>query len=183
MKTVVVSTSLALVVLSACTPFRSGSESVVSSADVNRAAVVERCRVLEVREITIRDENPGGTGTLVGALGGAMVGTAAGSQIGGGIGNDLATNLGALGGVAAGAAIGESIDQGRAERTGVEYGVIKANGDEFVVRQELFPSDRIAQPGETCRISTNTANGKITILPAAQLPNAVNAPQRTQIIR
>ena len=160
MKIALTGATVALVALSACSPFRSGSESVVSSADVNRAAIVERCRVLEVREITIRDENPGGAGTLVGAVSGGLIGSAAGSQVGGGVGNDLATNLGGLGGLAAGAALGEQIDQGRAERTGVEYAVIKANGDEFVVRQELFPSDRIARPGETCRMSTNTANGK-----------------------
>ncbi|MEL6583921.1 MAG: hypothetical protein AAFQ36_08815 [Pseudomonadota bacterium] len=173
--------SVALIALSACSPFRSGSESVVSASQVNRASTVERCRVLEVREITIRDDDATGAGTVVGALAGGLIGNAAGSTVGGGVGNDLAQNLGAIGGVVGGAALGEQLDQSRAERTGVEYSVIKASGEELIIRQELFPSDRISQPGETCRISTNTANGKITILPAQQLPGSIAAPTRTVI--
>ncbi|MGB0498250.1 MAG: hypothetical protein ACPGID_07915, partial [Rubricella sp.] len=91
MKTLAIATALTtLTVVSACSPYRSGSESVVSASELGRATMVERCRVLEVREITIRDDDPTGSGTLVGALAGGMIGAAVGSQVGEGVGNELA---------------------------------------------------------------------------------------------
>lgn len=181
MKMLITATTISFVALSACTPFRSGSESVVSGSTVGQQSIVERCRVLEVREVTIRDDNPTGAGTLVGTVAGGIIGNAAGREIGAGLGNELARGLGSLGGAVAGAALGEQVDQGRAQRTGVQYSVILADGRETIVVQESFEGDRIAQAGETCRIETNMATNTARILPAQALPSAVNAPQRTRI--
>lgn len=180
MKPVILTATAALIALTACSPFRSGSESVVSASEVQRISSVERCRVLEVREVTIRDDEATGSGTIVGAIAGTLIGSAAGSQVGGGVGNSLATDLGGLAGVAAGSALGERVDQNRAQRQGIEYSVILGDGEELVVIQELFPSDRIAQPDSTCRVRT-ASNGLVTVLPGEQLPTSISAPNRTQI--
>ncbi|MGB0498896.1 MAG: hypothetical protein ACPGID_11200, partial [Rubricella sp.] len=60
-------------------------------------------------------------------------------------------------------------------------GVIDAGGREMIITQEYLEGDRIAQPGSTCRIQTNTRTGQSRVLPADQLPGTVAAPERTRV--
>ena len=183
MKTFVTGALIASTILTAaCSPNRTGSESVYSSREIGQVTRVERCRVLDVREITIRDEEEGGISTIVGAVGGGAIGNAAGSQIGGGAGRDLAVQLGILAGVVLGAAGGERFDDARGTRTGLEYSVISGNGEEMVIAQEFLDGDRVASIGETCRIQT-AYDGSARILTSEQLPAAVNAPAQPRIIQ
>ncbi|QPH52550.1 hypothetical protein [Pontivivens ytuae] len=181
LKTILIGATAALT-LAACSPNRTGSESVVSSRDVGLRSTVERCRVLEVREVTIRDEQEAGISAGVGGLAGGGIGAALGNQVGGGSGNELATGLGILAGVVAGGALGEQLDDARGTRTGLEYSVIDQRGQEVVLVQEFLPGDRVAQAGETCRIQV-ASNGRARVLPGEQLPGAVNAPAQTVVIR
>ncbi|MBB5514679.1 outer membrane lipoprotein SlyB [Rubricella aquisinus] len=181
MKPLVTASLICLVGLSACSPFRSGGESVVSASSVGQQSMVERCRVLDVREITIRDDNANGAGTVVGTVAGGIIGNAAGREVGAGVGNELARGLGSLAGAALGAAAGEAFDQDNAQRQGLEYSVILADGRETIVIQEYFEGDRIAQPGSTCRIETNLATNAARILPGENLPGTVAAPERTRV--
>ncbi|MEL6678909.1 MAG: hypothetical protein AAFQ51_09395 [Pseudomonadota bacterium] len=181
MKSLVTGALIATTVFTAaCSPNRTGSESVYSSSEIGQVTRVERCRVLEVREITIRDEEEGGISTIVGAVGGGAIGNAAGSQIGGGAGRDLAIQLGILAGVVLGAAIGERVDDARGTRGGLEYSVLNGDGEELVIAQEFLDGDRVASVGETCRIQT-AYDGSARILTSEQLPAAVDAPETTVI--
>lgn len=158
------------------------SESLYRTSEVGITKMVERCRVTAVREVLIRDEpEDAQAGGMFGAIMGGMIGGTLGSKVGDGYGNLLATQAGIGTGAVAGGVAGTKLADKMSERIGVEYSIIKTNGDESTHVQELLPTDRILAVNETCRVQISY-DGKNRVLPAEDLPDSVYAPKTTKII-
>lgn len=156
------------------------SDSLYMDSEVGSSKSVVRCRVLEVREVAIREDDAPEKGELIGAIVGGIFGAILGNKVGGGAGKSIATNIGVTAGVVAGGAAGRQAADKLSERMGVEYSVILDNGEEFTLVQDMLEGDRVVQAGETCRMQTGKG-GKNRILPAEQLPDSVSAPKTTEI--
>ncbi len=157
------------------------SDSLYRSSEVGTSKRVVRCRVLEVREVMIRDDDSGEKGEAIGGIAGGLGGGIAGSTVGGGAGRGLATVGGATVGAVAGGAAGRAISDQLHTRKGVEYSVILADGSEQTHVQDFLDGDRIVQVGETCRLQI-AQDGKNRVLPAEQLPGRISAPKTTTIV-
>ena len=157
------------------------SDSLYRSSEVGTSKRIVRCRVLEVREVMIRDDDAGEKGEAIGAIAGGLSGGTLGGTAGGGAGAGLATIGGAtLGGVAGGIA-GRKIGDKLGTRTGVEYSVILADGSEQTHVQDFLEGDRVVQVGETCRLQIEH-DGKNRVLPAEHLQERIQAPKKTTIV-
>ncbi len=169
----------ALLVVSACTSPKV-SDSLYRSSEVGTSKRIVRCRVLEVREVMIRDDDSGEKGEAVGGIAGGLSGGILGSTVGGGAGQSLATVGGATLGAVAGGAGGRAVSDKLHTRKGVEYSIILANGDEQTHVQDFLEGDRVVQVGETCRLQIEH-DGKNRVLPAEHLQDSIKAPKKTQI--
>jgi outer membrane lipoprotein SlyB len=158
------------------------SDSLYRSSEVGTSKRVVRCRVLEVRQVMIRDDNSGEQGEGLGAVAGGVAGGILGSTVGGGAGKGLATVGGATAGAVGGGAAGRQLSDKLHTRQGVEYSIILADGTEETHVQDFLEGDRIVKAGESCRLQIEH-DGKNRVLPAEQLPDAVKAPKKTQIIQ
>lgn len=169
---------MTIATLAACQTTVNPSESYYTSAETMRSSSVNRCRVLETRQVTIGAQSSGSSYSTseqqLGALVGAALGAAVGSQIGAGDGQTIAMAIGAT----AGAAVGTAQGTRMAQKTGIEYSVLTAQGKEEVIVQYYNSGDRIVQAGSTCRIS-GTGNNK-RVLPAEQLPTSISRPLETR---
>lgn len=167
-----------LFTLAACSSRPEFSESVYTSQEVGEAKRIVRCRVLSVRQITIRDPNSAREGEAFGALAGGLLGAALGGTVGGDA-NDrrLGAAVGGVLGSVGGGAIGESIGEDRGTRIGLEYSVLTADGEEITFAQELLAGDRVVATGSTCRMQISGT--KRRILPADYLPDQVERPKET----
>lgn len=174
-----------LALLGACQTTVNPSESHYRSSEAMRSASVERCRVLEVRQISIGAESyrggfarsMGQPEEQIGSLLGVALGVAVGRQIGSGSGRQMATLIGTVAGGAIGRAQGSKMAQQRMTQSGLEYSILTASGREEVIVQHHNPGDRIATPGSTCRIA-GTGNNK-RILPGDHLPARISRPAQT----
>lgn len=174
--------------LAACQTTVNPSESHYRASEVMRTASVDRCRVLDVRQISIgAQEASSGYGygralgqpeEQIGMLLGAALGGAIASQIGGGSGRVLATTIGVTGGGALGRAQGSRMAQRRMTQPGIEYSLMTSQGREMVVTQHLNAGDRIVQPGQTCRLAGSGASARV--LPGDHLPTGVLRPLETR---
>jgi outer membrane lipoprotein SlyB len=169
------------VALSACTSPKV-SDSLYRSSEVGTSKRIVRCRVLEVREVMIRDDDSGEKGEVVGGVAGGLAGGILGSTVGGGAGRGLATVGGATAGAVAGGAAGRQASDQMHTRKGVEYSVILADGSEQTHVQDFLEGDRVVQPGETCRLQIEH-DGKNRVLPAEHLQESIQAPKKTQIVQ
>lgn len=169
------------VALSACTSPKV-SDSLYRSSEVGTSKRIVRCRVLEVREVMIRDDDSGEKGEAVGAIAGGLGGGILGSTVGGGAGRGLATVGGATAGAVAGGAAGRQASDQLHTRQGVEYSIILADGSEQTHVQDFLEGDRVVQPGETCRLQIEH-DGKNRVLPAEHLQDSIQAPKKTQIVQ
>lgn len=170
----------AIVAVTGCTSPKV-SDSLYRSSEVGRSKQVVRCRVLEVREVAIRDDDSGEKGEAIGGLAGGLSGGIAGGTVGGGAGKGLATVGGATAGAVAGGAAGRALSDQLHTRKGIEYSIILADGTEQTHVQDFLNGDRVVQPGETCRLQISY-DGKNRVLPAEQLPGAISAPKTTKIV-
>jgi outer membrane lipoprotein SlyB len=170
----------AAVVVGGCTSPKV-SDSLYRSSEVGSSKRIVRCRVLEVREVLIRDDDAGEKGEALGAIGGGLAGGILGSTIGGGAGQDLATVGGAVGGTIAGGAAGRQLSDQMHTRKGVEYSIILADGSEQTHVQDFLEGDRVVQVGETCRLQIEH-DGKNRVLPAEHLQDSITAPKQTKIV-
>lgn len=170
----------AAVVAAGCTSPKV-SDSLYRSSEVGTSKRIVRCRVLEVREVLIRDDDSGEKGEGLGAIAGGLTGGILGSTIGGGAGQDLATVGGAVAGTVAGGAAGRQLSDQMHTRKGVEYSIILADGSEQTHVQDFLEGDRVVQVGETCRLQIEQ-DGKNRVLPAEQLQDSIKAPKKTQIV-
>lgn len=157
------------------------SDSLYRSSEVGTSKRVVRCRVLEVREVMIRDDNSGEQGEAIGGIAGGLTGGILGSTVGGGAGKSLATVGGATVGAVAGGAAGRQVSDQLHTRKGVEYSIILADGTEETHVQDFLEGDRIVQVGETCRLQIER-DGKNRVLPAEHLQERIQAPKKTQIV-
>ncbi|MDH3231740.1 MAG: hypothetical protein OEN55_18270 [Alphaproteobacteria bacterium] len=157
------------------------SDSLYRSSEVGSSKRIVRCRVLEVREVMIRDDDSGEKGEAIGGIAGGLTGGILGSTVGGGAGKSLATVGGATVGAVAGGAAGRQLSDQMHTRKGVEYSIILADGSEQTHVQDFLEGDRVVQVGETCRLQIEH-NGMNRVLPAEQLQDAISAPKKTQII-
>lgn len=156
------------------------SDSLYRDSEVGASKNVVRCRVLEVREVAIREDDAPEKGEAIGAILGGIAGAILGSQIGGGRGQALATEAGVvMGGVAGGAGGRQAADK-MSERKGIEYSIILDNGEEHTLVQDFLEGDRVVQVGETCRMQVEN-DGKNRILPAEHLPDQIDAPKTTNV--
>lgn len=156
------------------------SDSLYRDSEVGSSKRVVRCRVLEAREIAIREDDAPKKGETIGAIVGGIAGAILGSQIGGGRGQALATEAGAVAGVVAGGGAGRQAADKMSERKGIEYSVILDNGEELTLVQDFLEGDRVVQPGDTCRMQIEH-DGKNRVLPAEQLPDQIQAPKTTTV--
>lgn len=172
---------LAAVAISGCTSPKI-SDSLYRSSEVGTSKRIVRCRVLEVREVMIRDDDSGEKGELLGAIAGGLAGGILGNTVGGGAGKSLATVAGGTAGAVAGGAAGRQLSDKLHTRKGVEYSIILADGSEQTHVQDFLEGDRVVQVGETCRLQI-AHDGKNRVLPAEHLQDAIKAPKKTQIIQ
>lgn len=170
----------AAVVAAGCTSPKV-SDSLYRSSEVGTSKRIVRCRVLEVREVMIRDDDSGEQGEALGAVAGGLTGGILGSTIGGGAGQGLATVGGATVGAVAGGAAGRQLSDQMHTRKGVEYSIILADGSEQTHVQDFLEGDRVVQVGETCRLQIE-ADGKNRVLPAEHLQDSISAPKQTKIV-
>ena len=158
------------------------SDSLYRSSEVGSSKRIVRCRVLEVREVMIRDDDSGEKGEMVGGIAGGLGGAILGSTVGGGAGKSLATVAGGTAGAVGGGAAGRQVSDQLHTRQGVEYSIILADGSEQTHVQDFLEGDRVVQKGETCRLQIEH-NGMNRVLPAEHLQDAIQAPKKTQIIQ
>ena len=151
----------AAVVAAGCTSPKV-SDSLYRSSEVGTSKRIVRCRVLEVREVMIRDDDSGEKGEALGAVAGGLTGGILGSTVGGG-------------------AAGRQLSDQMHTRKGVEYSIILADGSEQTHVQDFLEGDRVVQVGETCRLQIEH-DGKNRVLPAEHLQDAIRAPKKTQIV-
>ncbi len=156
------------------------SDTLYRDSEGGTSKQVVRCRVLEVREVAIREDDAPEKGEAIGAIVGGIAGVILGSQIGGGKGRDLASEAAVVGGVVAGGAAGRQTADKLSERKGIEYSILLAGGEERTLVQDFLEGDRVVQPGETCRLQID-ADGKNRVLPAEHLPETIQAPKATTV--
>ncbi len=170
----------ALLGASACTSPKV-SDSLYRSSEVGTSKRIVRCRVLEVREVMIRDDDSGEKGEMIGGIAGGLGGAILGSTVGGGAGKGLATVAGGTAGLVGGGAAGRQISDKLHTRKGIEYSIIMADGSEQTHVQDFLEGDRIVQAGETCRLQI-AHDGMNRVLPAEHLQDQISAPKTTKII-
>lgn len=152
------------------------SDSLYRESEVGLAKSVVRCRVLAVREVEIRNSEQNNFGGAAGAILGGTAGSSAGGE--GTVGRALAVELGVI----AGAIIGNKLGDTMSGRKGLEYSVITANGEELTFVQEFLDDDRVIRVGDTCRMQV-ARDGRNRVLPAESLPETIQAPKQTTIVR
>ena len=156
------------------------SDSLYRDSEVGTSKRIVRCRVLEAREVAIRGDDAPEKGEAVGSIVGILVGAIIGSQIGDGAGQEIAVQVGATAGGVAGGGAGRQIADKMSERPGIEYSIILDDGQELTLVQDFLETDRIVQPGETCRLQIEN-EGMNRVLPAEHLPDQINAPKTTTV--
>jgi len=171
--------AVCVAILAACSSPKV-SDSLYRDSEVGTSKKIVRCRVLEAREVAIRGDDAPEKGEAVGTIVGVLVGAILGSQVGKGAGQDLAVQVGATAGAVAGGGAGRQAADKMSERPGIEYSIILDDGQELTLVQDLLESDRVVQPGETCRLQVEQ-DGKNRVLPAEHLPDAINAPKTTTV--
>lgn len=186
-------TSIALISvlgLGACAAPQNESESQYSLEAAMTSSTVERCRVLEVRPVSLgaepvrsttsgygglTDVLPSGPNAQMGALiGGMAVAAFMQSQDA----SYLASGVGAAIGSAVGSTVGSQIDRSSPSRRGYEYSVILATGEEQVIVQPYKTGDRIVPVNGSCRIVNS--GGALRVMPADELPTRVARPAQTR---
>jgi outer membrane lipoprotein SlyB len=139
--------------------------------EVGKTSAVTFGTILQVRSIGIIGENTGG-----GAAAGALAGAAGGTYIGA----DDGTAWAVAGLAVAGGIIGYLIEQGFADREGLEYTVILENGVTITTVQEI-PEDKIPLKVNS-RVLVQTQGGYQRVLPADQLPTEVKRPKGIKLV-
>ena len=168
MKTKLLLACLAFATLSGCAK---PGQNQYSHKDVGQSTLVEFGTVLAVRNVDIIGENTG-----VGALIGAGTGAGAGSYVGGGTGNVWAIAGGALiGGIA-----GAFAEQGISDGPGIEYAIIKENGQTVTIVQNKKDGDIMFPVGS--RVLVQISGSYQRVLPADHLPEYVQRPKGIKVV-
>jgi outer membrane lipoprotein SlyB len=150
---------------------RHSSQNVYQEAEVGRTTAVSFGTVVAVRNIDIVGKSTG-----AGAVLGGASGAAAGTAIGSGSGNGAAI----AGGLVAGIIVGAMAEQALRDRTGMEYTVVLESGVTLTVAQEMGKGDLPINAGD--RVIVQNSGGYQRVLPAANLPTAIQRPKGIKII-
>jgi outer membrane lipoprotein SlyB len=86
-----------------------------------------------------------------------------------------------MAGAAGASMLGTKLSDKLSERSGIEYSVILASGQERTIVQEFLENDRVVRIGDTCRLQM-AADGRNRVLPAENLPDQIMAPKTTQFV-
>jgi outer membrane lipoprotein SlyB len=135
--------------------YNSSSADVYSANQAQREATVRMGMVESVRLVTISSNN--GQPSGLGAVGGGALGAVAGSTIGGGKGSIITAIVGGL----AGAVAGNAIENGVANRQGVEITVRLDNGDLRAITQARSDAE-IFRAGERVRLVSSGGVTRVT---------------------
>jgi outer membrane lipoprotein SlyB len=135
--------------------YNSSSADVYSANQAQREATVRMGTVESVRLVTISSNN--GQPSGLGAVGGGAVGAVAGSTIGSGKGSIITAIVGGL----AGAVAGNAIENGVANRKGVEITVRLDNGDLRAITQARSDAE-IFRAGERVRLVSSGGVTRVT---------------------
>ncbi len=161
------------------------TESLYSSSEVGVSKKVERCRVLEVREVNIREQGTVAASSAAGTGVGAALGGLGGSYLGGGSGTTWASaGLGLLGSIF-GSVAGKKVGESAGTRKGLEYSVLMTDGTERTSVQDFMEGDRIIKPGESCRLQMSydsqnrSYTGAVRVLPAEHLADRIQKPKQS----
>mgnify|MGYP000859549374 CR=1 FL=1 len=146
------------------------NENTYSYNEVGKTTAVTFGTIIKARSIGIIGKNTGITAGIVGAAG-----AGGGAYIGNKSGTAWAVGAGAV----AGAVIGYLIEQGFANREGVEYTVVLENGVVITAVQEL-PKDKGPLAVNTRVIVQNTG-GFQRVLSAEDLPTEIRRPKGIKI--
>lgn len=129
---------LSVCALASCTSDIDSSD--YTTRSIGAASSSSKCRVLNVRKISVKSDGPAGT------VLGAGAGGVAGYAIGGG---DTAHILGAIGGAALGGIAGNAAQKGLTSQDGFEYVVEQDNGRVITTTQG---TDVLLVPGDRCLV-------------------------------
>ncbi|WP_051246248.1 glycine zipper domain-containing protein [Thioalkalivibrio sp. ALE19] len=154
MKIVAAIITTAFLVGCANTPVGSGDYGVNQTRS---AGSVETGKVVDIREVTIREDSRTAFGSRggVGAAAGAAAGALLGDNVGSGRGRQVARTVGA----GAGAVAGSHVDRELASQSGLEIEVRKSNGRHVVVTQgddqdfHVGQHVRLIEHGRTYRVA------------------------------
>lgn len=134
--------------------YNSSSADVYTSGQAQREQSVRMGTVESVRGVRISANN--GQPSGVGAVGGGALGAVAGSAIGGGKGSILAAIAGGI----AGAVAGNAVENGVAQRNGVEITVRLDNGDLRAITQSA--TGEIFRAGDRVRLLSSGGVTRVT---------------------
>lgn len=178
---------LILATLGACGAAVQPSEAYYTRSEVMNLAPVDRCRVLETRNILIGataiDDDSGFGGMqgqaeeFIGGTAGGLLGAYIGSQLGDGYEAQIAAAMIGSAGAAGGQYVGSRMAQRRQTQPGVEYSLLMSDGSEQVIAQHVNRGDRIVPAGQTCRIVSGQDG--LRVMPSQHLPSYVARPATT----
>jgi outer membrane lipoprotein SlyB len=134
--------------------YNSSSPDVYTASQAQREETVRMGTVESVRGVKISTNN--GQPSGLGAIGGGAVGAVAGSTLGGGTGSIL---TGIIGGIA-GAVAGNAVENGVAQRNGLEITVQLDNGDLRAITQTA--TGEVFQAGERVRLLSSGGVTRVT---------------------
>lgn len=134
--------------------YNSSSADVYTASQAQREETVRMGTVDSVRAVKISSNN--GQPSGVGAIGGGALGAVAGSAIGGGRGSIVTGIIGGIAGLVA----GNAIENGVAQRDGLEITVRLDNGDMRAVTQSA--TGEIFRAGDRVRLLSSGGVTRIT---------------------
>jgi outer membrane lipoprotein SlyB len=140
-------------VMSGCA-YNSSSADVYTASQAQREETVRMGTVDSVRAVKISTNN--GQPTGLGAIGGGALGAVAGSAIGGGRGSIVTGIIGGIAGLVA----GNAIENGVAQRDGVEITVRLDNGDIRAITQSA--TGEIFRAGDRVRLLSSGGVTRVT---------------------
>lgn len=164
MKNFLLVAPLILLTLSACA--QQSGYSQYQQGEVGISSIADYGTIVAARKIGITGKNSG-----AGGLAGGTLGAATGANMGGGNGQ----LVGMVGGAIVGAVAGAATEQAMADHVGIEYTVVKQNGDTITVAQNQNVGDPILAVGS--RVIIQTSGSYQRVLSATSLPEKMKRPK------
>ena len=145
------------------------SDGLYRTSEVGQSKKLLRCRVLASRKITIRSDEAGGKGEVVGFVTGMAAVDTLSPVV-----NPLVSIAGGLAGGIVGRIGGDKLHN----LPGVEYTVILEDGEERTLVQNLLKGEKMLPARTSCRLQVSGSYNRV--LPAGHLPGAVKRPRKVE---